>query len=269
MMRTQKQHGFTLIELIIVIVLLGIVGVGGYQFVGFGTQIYVDAVARDEQVSKGRFLLERLTKELENVLPASVRVSADYRCIEYIPVTAGSIYTQLPFQSNLLQVVTPFQDDFEVGQRIAIFAQTETHAYADDRRVKEVTVINDDTPAAGYTEFELDPTTRFQRESPAKRVYILDDPVSWCVTTTNRLVRFSGYGVEATQPDLLTLPGTGVEDVMANFVVNNVAVAAERPFQEVANDVRRKTIELVLIIGSARSSERLTMHHGVTIVNLP
>ncbi|MCJ8274937.1 MAG: prepilin-type N-terminal cleavage/methylation domain-containing protein, partial [Psychrosphaera sp.] len=44
--------GFTLIEMVVVIVLLGIVGVGMGNFIGLGAQIYVDAVSREQVLSQ-------------------------------------------------------------------------------------------------------------------------------------------------------------------------------------------------------------------------
>lgn len=269
----RAHRGFTLIELIIVIVLLGIVGISTFSFLGFGTRIYTDGVARDEQVSVGRFVLERLTREIENAYPGSIRISADERCLEYVPVSAASLYTQIPRPGSVVpaQAVTPFEYSFAGGQKLAVFALTESHIYASTTRVKTIESVAEDTPAAGFIQFNLaaaDGST-FQRESPAKRAYILATPVSWCITNSQQLRRYWGYGWQSTQPDLTTLPLTGNQALLATNIVNNFAEAAQFPFQLAANDVRRLTLELVLIVGSDSTSETLTMHHGVTIANLP
>ena len=69
------SKGFTLVELILVIVILGIVSVGTVQYLSFGAQIYADSAERDEVVSQARFLLTRLSKELRHATPGSVRLS--------------------------------------------------------------------------------------------------------------------------------------------------------------------------------------------------
>ena len=93
----KKNHlikGFTLIELITVIVLLGILSVGISSFLNFGTQIFVDATNRDEIISTARFSVERLNRELRKALPNSVRATDNgnsidpitRQCIEYTPI---------------------------------------------------------------------------------------------------------------------------------------------------------------------------------------
>ena len=57
-----KAKGFTLIEFIVAMVLLGILAVGVSSFLQFGGQMYADASARDQILSSARFAIERLNR---------------------------------------------------------------------------------------------------------------------------------------------------------------------------------------------------------------
>ena len=63
--------GFTLIELVMVILLLGIMATFASQFIGIGTQIYGDARSREQLMSDARFAMERLNREVRDALPGS------------------------------------------------------------------------------------------------------------------------------------------------------------------------------------------------------
>jgi MSHA biogenesis protein MshO len=96
----KPANGFTLIELITVIVVLGIVSVGVSGFLRSGLQIYSDANERDQLLSQSRFVIERVSRELRAAIPNSVRLqysaSADTQCLEFVPALWTSYYTTLP-----------------------------------------------------------------------------------------------------------------------------------------------------------------------------
>ncbi|MDG1750525.1 MAG: type II secretion system protein, partial [Thalassotalea sp.] len=64
-----KHKGFTLIELVTVIVILGVLAVGISSFLQFGTRIFSETSARDELISSARFSVERINREVRHALP--------------------------------------------------------------------------------------------------------------------------------------------------------------------------------------------------------
>ena len=57
-MRTSRlSSGFTLIELVTVILVLAIVSVGVGSYITFGVDIYRDAIGRDRQINESRFVI--------------------------------------------------------------------------------------------------------------------------------------------------------------------------------------------------------------------
>ena len=67
--------GFTLVEMVTVIIILGILVIGVSSFVILGTRIFVESTSVDQVLSQSRFAMERMTRELRNALPNSVRLS--------------------------------------------------------------------------------------------------------------------------------------------------------------------------------------------------
>lgn len=72
-----KQKGFTLIELIIVVVLLGIVGVMGASFISEAFKGFFDTDVRVEIYEEGKSAMVRMEREIHIALPNGVRVNGD------------------------------------------------------------------------------------------------------------------------------------------------------------------------------------------------
>ena len=103
----RRAHGFTLIELVVVITVMGILSVGAVAFITDASDGYASTVRRTELGSTMRLAAERMTRELRNALPNSVRVSG--ACLEFIPVDGGSSYLNLPVSiaSSAIDVMPP------------------------------------------------------------------------------------------------------------------------------------------------------------------
>jgi len=90
-----QQRGFTLVELIIVIVLLGIVATISTQFVSFSVSGAIDVGDRQQRALKAVVLSERLSRELRQVVPGSIDVDESRNCLKFVPGLNGGIYREV------------------------------------------------------------------------------------------------------------------------------------------------------------------------------
>lgn len=270
-------RGFTLIELIIVIILLGIMGTFVFNYVGFSAQIYSDATAREQLISQSRFAMERLTAELRNALPRSVRVSADKKCLEYMPIITSSQYLDIPrtpTDTSSLRGFAPVVPAGQslVGKYLVVGAVKSSDIYGvSDLRRKEITAV---TSNDVEIEIEFSGTAHFTGSSPAQRYYVTNHPVSWCYNQiTQELWRFSGYGLNASTPTLMVLQNGGSiqAEVMATGMTNNLTLPIpEYPFLvDEATLVRTSLIQLDWRFTHPRTDESIQLLHEVHIANVP
>jgi len=64
--KSLNNHGYTLIEMVIVIVILGIIGAFTFQMVAAGVQAFKKSSARKDLLDQGRLALERMVRELRD-----------------------------------------------------------------------------------------------------------------------------------------------------------------------------------------------------------
>ncbi len=90
----KSQRGFTLIEMIVVIVITGIIAGMVAIFLRAPVQGYVDSERRAEMTDIADTAMRRLTRDLRTAVPNSVRVPtpAGSKYIEYLPTKAGGRY---------------------------------------------------------------------------------------------------------------------------------------------------------------------------------
>lgn len=224
-----RQHGFTLVELIIVITLLGIISVVSVGFISSSMQGYADLKRRDQLSAAARVAVERMAREVRNALPNSIRVSADGGCLEFVPAVAASRYLSVPTASaatSFDSVAYTVEPDFVSG-RVAVYpidtnVSDEVHAdnpiYKPDSNsiispiiATGTTLAPVPTPASGAVTvtFTGGATHQFPAGSPSSRYFIVDEPVSFCVIGTD-LYRIQGengstYSFSITQPTAATL----------------------------------------------------------------
>lgn len=276
-----RRQGFTLVELIIVIVLLAIIGLFVFNYLGFGAQIFRDTTERDQLVSQSRFALNRLTSELQGAVPRSIRVANtdSQRCLEFMPILASSLYVDIPrpgpTSSDPFIAVAPLANTSLVGGYLLVYATNASYVYGNNvQRRKVVTGVTATTPAQdNLVEIEYATTPAFfGTESPARRYYIGGQPISWCYdNTTHRIYRFAGYGLNSLQPSFsqLQLSGASSAEIMAEDIYNDLN-NNEFPFYVFEATLQRNSlVQLDWRFSREAGSEPLQIVHEVHIANVP
>lgn len=81
-----RAKGFTLIEMVVSMIIIGIVSLGLINFGVISSSIFVENKYRLHALEEARFVLARFGRELANTVPMSTRVLDEGRCLEYIPL---------------------------------------------------------------------------------------------------------------------------------------------------------------------------------------
>ncbi len=89
--RRRTQHGFTLVELVMVIVILGIVGAMVAVFMRSPIDAYFDTARRAGLSDLADTATRRMARDLRKALPNSIRVP-NAQCLEFIPTRTGARY---------------------------------------------------------------------------------------------------------------------------------------------------------------------------------
>ena len=199
------QSGFTLTELVMVIVIIGILGVGVTRFITATVGGYVDTAQRQQLATAGLLASEKMSRSLRNALPNSIRLNADASCIEYIPILAGTNYTDLPLAaaSNSIAAVGAQLSSAVTGQ-VAVYPVTTAELYTPGN-TGPITAATGVLPVGSdAVTITLSGNHQFDTESPTRRLFMVDQPRAFCVEG-GQLFQYNGYGFNAAT----TLPPVG------------------------------------------------------------
>ena len=229
--------GFTLVEMVTVILILGILVVGVSSFIIFGTRIFVESSSVDQVLSQSRFAVERMTRELRSALPNSVRLNSDsltYQCVEFVPIEASTTYLTMPIipaaaASTGIVILDNTASAIRVNQFAWIYPLVDADVYSSARQkraqVKTIAI------SGNQVTLTFTAPTRFAEASPRQRIYFGSSPVSYCFEkgasgNDLQIVRFAGYNFNTVQPNPATM-GTGV--LMAQSVANRLNNSNDLP----------------------------------------
>ena len=182
-----RGRGFTLVELVMVILLLGVMATFSSQFIGIGTQIYGDASRREQLMSDARFALERLNRELRDAVPGSVRIEDaagnpldQGACLRFWPIATASRYLGSAASGGLTIVepeVLPREEDQAIIYPLADPALNLEQGCLHGNCVARVISVG--SPVSGALPLTVDDT--FAKESPGQRIYFARQQVRYCV----------------------------------------------------------------------------------------
>ncbi len=283
-----RQKGFTLVELVAVIIILGVLATATTQYIIFGTQLYVESNERQQVLSQSRFLIERMTREIRGAIPHSIRVDGTGRCMEFVPVKASGAYritdttNPVPISPNAsagqIEVISWDVNLYESGDRMYIYATDSgeiyqnTNALFDNFAVLEtITKVDSDSADPRYTmtlaRVSGDEDV-FADASPIERYFTADHSVNYCLFANNG--RFDVYRFESTTfSGTQSVPNNPTGVLMAEGLTNNLGIVGQAPFEFVDSALTRNSVVNLYLQFEANLGENMFYNHEVHIPNAP
>ena len=217
-LRRRVQHGVTLIELVIVIVIIGIIGATLGAFLASPIQAYFQTVARADLLDQGDLLVHRLTREIQGSVPNSLRSSTLANgsvFVEFVPIVDSGRYLQSASDNGLsnslypLDFTNPANSSFQVvgpgvsypsGAYLTIMnAGSGSLNLYGGSNVRALTGSGANLGTVTYAG-----GTAWPSSSPNARFYLFTTAVSYvCIPGANgsgTVTRYYGYALQAAQP---------------------------------------------------------------------
>ncbi|MDO6444732.1 type II secretion system protein [Colwellia sp. 1_MG-2023] len=256
---SKYQSGFTLVELVTVIIILGILAVGMGNFLQFGSRIFTETSARDQLVSSARFAIERLNREVRHAVPNSVKeVNANGNCLSFYPTIASTVYIDIPVSpeaDNDEITIIPFDDNtVALANNVIVYPLMATDFEPSvNTKYHPFTLPIDKTATPWVLSFSS--PVSFANDSPTQRIFFYGDEVSYCVVGT-QLIR-SASGNSSVMAD----------DILNYYSTNNMAAFKVTE----ATQTRNATIQVRLQFGvnGEESGEQVTFNNEIQVPNVP
>ncbi|MDO8033804.1 prepilin-type N-terminal cleavage/methylation domain-containing protein [Janthinobacterium sp. SUN128] len=265
-------RGFTLVEMVIVIVITGIIGTMVAVFIRVPVQGYMDVAARAALADTADTAARRLTRDVRLALPNSVRVSNNGLFLELLLTKTGGRYLSDSDPSGLGSVLsfetTPASPAFSVvgampanalgarqaisvGDQIVVYnlggAFAPNNAYtcsaATGCNRAAVTGVAGNVVTLGSYPFATAPAPL---PSPSNRFQVVSTPVTYaCDLATGTLTRYAGYAIQATQPV--------AADLKDGALLARQVTGCAFSYTVLAN-VQRGLVNISLSLGAANSN---------------
>lgn len=234
----RSMSGFTLVELVIVIVVMAILGGISVSFIRNSILAYVNSEAYYELADRADISLRRMSRDIRNALPNSVWVpngSGSY--VQFVPIKAGGRYQQDDFDAGslTLRVLGPGVN-VDAGDRLAIYNMGISGADVyDGSNIRSV--------SAGTNVTSLTFTgALFPFPSPASRFYVVSSAVIYACDVANRrllmysnipitsgrLTNFNGLVPSVVAEDVTECSFTYTEGVMQHSSVVTAQLKLEK-----------------------------------------
>ena len=208
MPRHNKQSGFTLVEIIIVIAIMGIIGGLSTMIIGRSLDSYAALERREKLQTSVRLAVERISRELRHSLPHSICVNNGGACITtagnrfyFVPVQDSGRYQDKPgvyypgqarsrlsvaplssdrfdvLSTNAANRLTAAQNDF-----VVVYNINNTDIYNAVNTVRrpisaviQKDIHNDGLAATDIDQIQFAAVQSFGNHSPTRRFHIIDD----------------------------------------------------------------------------------------------
>lgn len=260
------QQGFTLIEAVVVIVVMGIVVALSAMFVRQPIESYFDMARRAELTDIADTVLRRMTRDIHSAVPNSIRQSGNY--LEFVPIkTAGRYRAEVGTGvEDILDFTSSTDGSFEVlgppvtvsaGDSIVIYnlGIPGSDVYEGTSRRAAVSGGTNVVYTVGAAQFPFaSPANRFQVAGGAVTYECAANAAS---PASGYLRRYSGYTIQTAQP---TPPG-----VTPAILASNVAACSINYQSGVQQRSGLVTISLTL----TKQGESVTLYHEVHVSNVP
>jgi MSHA biogenesis protein MshO len=284
----QRAAGFSLVELIVVIVITGVIASVVGLFITGPIQGFLDQARRAELVDAAQVAMTRMGRDLRAALPNSVRISGN--AIELLLTLDGERYrVETPGTAADRLEFTASDDAFNtlgalgstdaspagaytISGALAIYpvlqAGANPYVAADRSMTPFGNIVVTPVTNSGYQEYRLSLTTaagapgahRFSHDSPTRRVFLVEGPVTY-LCSPPQLLRYQGYTMTATQDPT-------PDDGTASVIAGNVQACA---FDYDAGTATRNAVVSVALslAQGAVQAERVRIIRQIHVDNTP
>lgn len=259
--------GFTLVELVVVIVIIGILSALGGKLIMRPVSNYIDLNRRARLVDQAEMAMRRMQHDIRQALPNSIRVDSSGHYLELVNTVAGGRYRHYPDPvtgGNVLDF-SQTDDGFDVlgslssapvsGQKAVVYNISATGSSGN---IYASSPDNTAQIGSGSTvdSVNLSPPFHFIHPSPYQRFFVIDQPVTYACEG-GVLNRYSGYPLSQSQPTgSLSNPSR----------VANSVTSCQFSYEP---GVNQRAGLVTLDLDLSEEGETITLLHQVHVVNAP